>query len=290
MVRLFFFFARQMVRHLYGFIGQTVRIDSLELILRCFWKVSQISSFHVQQMNMDLSVADGHLCNMGKMIEELEGKLRNSLDQVFWGIQYRCYFRLSSPREWCGISLWKLLLYWWLRDWIIDLCPLFPLTFKISVNYEGLKLEVWLSLVNAGVFWEDKRDGLHIAPASWTCASETARQLMNIHLCSENLYLFCVSCYWTSIRFYVRLVRVFSWKAVLCDYAGFCFFRVEWLCNRTLSCISFNKVVDRLTTVFGTFYQWRMLLKSTGAKLQNLLPSAQVLGTSLFSQFTLTFL
>lgn len=33
-------------------------------------------------MVMDLSTEDGHLCNMGKMIEELEGKLRNSLDQV----------------------------------------------------------------------------------------------------------------------------------------------------------------------------------------------------------------
>ena len=33
-------------------------------------------------MNMDLSIADGHLCNMGKMIEEMESKLRNSLDQV----------------------------------------------------------------------------------------------------------------------------------------------------------------------------------------------------------------
>ena len=31
---------------------------------------------------MQLSVADGHLCNMGKMIEEMESKLRNSLDQV----------------------------------------------------------------------------------------------------------------------------------------------------------------------------------------------------------------
>jgi len=31
---------------------------------------------------MELAVADGHLCNMGRMIEELEGKLRNSLDQV----------------------------------------------------------------------------------------------------------------------------------------------------------------------------------------------------------------
>ncbi|RZC16484.1 putative F-actin-capping protein subunit beta [Glycine soja] len=34
------------------------------------------------QMNMKLSVADGHLCNMGRMIEEMESKLRNSLDQV----------------------------------------------------------------------------------------------------------------------------------------------------------------------------------------------------------------
>ncbi|KAF2297499.1 hypothetical protein GH714_024486 [Hevea brasiliensis] len=34
-----------------------------------------------RQMNMDLAIADGHLCNMGRMIEEMEGKLRNSLDQ-----------------------------------------------------------------------------------------------------------------------------------------------------------------------------------------------------------------
>ncbi|KAL3016240.1 hypothetical protein AAZX31_06G201900 [Glycine max] len=34
------------------------------------------------QISMKLSVADGHLCNMGKMIEEMESKLRNSLDQV----------------------------------------------------------------------------------------------------------------------------------------------------------------------------------------------------------------
>lgn len=33
-------------------------------------------------MKMELAVAEGHLCNMGRMIEELEGKLRNSLDQV----------------------------------------------------------------------------------------------------------------------------------------------------------------------------------------------------------------
>jgi hypothetical protein len=34
------------------------------------------------QMSMTLDVADRHLFNMGKMIEEMEGKLRNSLDQV----------------------------------------------------------------------------------------------------------------------------------------------------------------------------------------------------------------
>ncbi|KAG0461978.1 hypothetical protein HPP92_020454 [Vanilla planifolia] len=36
-----------------------------------------------RQMSHDLAMADGHLCNMGKMIEELEGKLRNSLDQIW---------------------------------------------------------------------------------------------------------------------------------------------------------------------------------------------------------------
>lgn len=37
-------------------------------------------------MNMRLSVADGHLSNMGRMIEEMESKLRNSLDQVIFFI------------------------------------------------------------------------------------------------------------------------------------------------------------------------------------------------------------
>jgi len=40
-------------------------------------------------MNMRLSVADGHLCNMGRMIEEMESKLRNSLDQVL--LDYRIH-------------------------------------------------------------------------------------------------------------------------------------------------------------------------------------------------------
>ncbi|KAL5146731.1 putative F-actin-capping protein subunit beta [Glycine soja] len=39
-------------------------------------------AIHVIEISMKLSVADGHLCNMGRMIEEMESKLRNSLDQV----------------------------------------------------------------------------------------------------------------------------------------------------------------------------------------------------------------
>lgn len=48
-------------------------------------------------MKADLSVADGHLCNMGKLIEELEGKLRYSLDQVFFkGSQSLVYIQLMQ--------------------------------------------------------------------------------------------------------------------------------------------------------------------------------------------------
>lgn len=39
-------------------------------------------------MNENLPVADGHLCNMGKMIEEIEGKLRNSVEQVNYQILF----------------------------------------------------------------------------------------------------------------------------------------------------------------------------------------------------------
>ncbi|KAM1005817.1 hypothetical protein ACFX14_002734 [Malus domestica] len=35
-----------------------------------------------RQMNMHLSIQEGHICNMGRMIEEMESKLRNSLDQL----------------------------------------------------------------------------------------------------------------------------------------------------------------------------------------------------------------
>ncbi|XP_051139477.1 probable F-actin-capping protein subunit beta [Andrographis paniculata] len=52
-----------------------------------------------RQMSMDLSVSDGHLCNMGKMIEEMESKLRNSLDQVYFGKTKEMVCTLRPPSE-----------------------------------------------------------------------------------------------------------------------------------------------------------------------------------------------
>lgn len=52
-----------------------------------------------RQMNCDFVVADGHLCNMGKMIEEMEGKLRNSLDQVYFGKTREMVCALRPPPE-----------------------------------------------------------------------------------------------------------------------------------------------------------------------------------------------
>ncbi|XP_073053150.1 F-actin-capping protein subunit beta [Primulina eburnea] len=52
-----------------------------------------------RQMNMDLSVAEGHLCNMGRMIEEMESKLRNSLDQVYFGKTKEMVCTLRPPSE-----------------------------------------------------------------------------------------------------------------------------------------------------------------------------------------------
>ncbi|ONK65234.1 uncharacterized protein A4U43_C07F35050 [Asparagus officinalis] len=52
-----------------------------------------------RQMSMDLSTEEGHLCNMGKMIEEMEGKLRNSLDQVYFGKTREMVCTLRPPPE-----------------------------------------------------------------------------------------------------------------------------------------------------------------------------------------------
>ncbi|CAK9154197.1 unnamed protein product [Ilex paraguariensis] len=50
-------------------------------------------------MDMDFSVAEGHLCNMGRMIEEIEGKLRNSLEQVYFGKTKEMVCTLRPPSE-----------------------------------------------------------------------------------------------------------------------------------------------------------------------------------------------
>ncbi|KAK7257010.1 hypothetical protein RIF29_30673 [Crotalaria pallida] len=42
----------------------------------------KLSALNQIKMSMKLSVADGHLCNMGRMIEEMESKLRYSLYQA----------------------------------------------------------------------------------------------------------------------------------------------------------------------------------------------------------------
>ncbi|GKE15906.1 RNA-directed DNA polymerase, eukaryota, reverse transcriptase zinc-binding domain protein [Tanacetum coccineum] len=57
------------------------------------------------EMKADLSVEDGHLCNMGKMIEELEGKLRNQLDQVYFGKTKEMVCTLRPPSELLSMTL-----------------------------------------------------------------------------------------------------------------------------------------------------------------------------------------
>ncbi|XP_054813795.1 probable F-actin-capping protein subunit beta [Prosopis cineraria] len=52
-----------------------------------------------RQMSMRLSVAEGHICNMGRMIEEMESKLRNSLDQVYFGKTREMVCTLRPPSE-----------------------------------------------------------------------------------------------------------------------------------------------------------------------------------------------
>ncbi|KAH9322413.1 hypothetical protein KI387_017052 [Taxus chinensis] len=44
-----------------------------------------LSGSITRQMATNMSIAEGHLSNMGRMIEEMEGKLRNALDQVYFG-------------------------------------------------------------------------------------------------------------------------------------------------------------------------------------------------------------
>ncbi|KAJ7564934.1 hypothetical protein O6H91_02G040400 [Diphasiastrum complanatum] len=56
-----------------------------------------LSGSITREMQADLSVAEGHLTNMGRMIEEMEGKLRNGLDQVYFGKTKEVVFTLREP-------------------------------------------------------------------------------------------------------------------------------------------------------------------------------------------------
>ncbi|KAJ4793565.1 F-actin capping protein beta subunit [Rhynchospora pubera] len=58
-----------------------------------------------RQMNLDLSMAEGHLCNMGRMIEDMESKLRNSLEQVYFGKTREMVCTLRPPPEGVQICL-----------------------------------------------------------------------------------------------------------------------------------------------------------------------------------------
>ncbi|GKD56737.1 probable F-actin-capping protein subunit beta, partial [Tanacetum coccineum] len=55
-------------------------------------------------MKANHSVEDRHLCNMGKMIEELEGKL-NQLNQVYFGKTKEMVCTLRPPSELLSMTL-----------------------------------------------------------------------------------------------------------------------------------------------------------------------------------------
>lgn len=57
----------------------------------------KLSGSITRQMAADMSVTDGHLSNMGRMIEEMESKLRNGLDQVYFGKTREMVFTLRQP-------------------------------------------------------------------------------------------------------------------------------------------------------------------------------------------------
>ncbi|XP_078160629.1 subunits of heterodimeric actin filament capping protein Capz superfamily isoform X1 [Carex rostrata] len=58
-----------------------------------------------RQMSLDLSVEEGHLCNMGRMIEDMESKLRNSLEQVYFGKTREMVCTLRPPPEGVQVCL-----------------------------------------------------------------------------------------------------------------------------------------------------------------------------------------
>lgn len=58
-----------------------------------------LSGSITRQMEADFSLSEGHLSNMGKMIEDMESKLRNGLDQVYFGKTREMVFTLREPLD-----------------------------------------------------------------------------------------------------------------------------------------------------------------------------------------------
>eukprot|EP00250_Pteridium_aquilinum_P009278 c18563_g1_i1 orf=106-930(+) len=58
-----------------------------------------LSGSITRQIEADFSLSEGHLGNMGRMIEEMESKLRNGLDQVYFGKTREMVFTLREPLD-----------------------------------------------------------------------------------------------------------------------------------------------------------------------------------------------
>ncbi|EFJ21602.1 hypothetical protein SELMODRAFT_102808 [Selaginella moellendorffii] len=58
-----------------------------------------LSGSIVRQMEADFPSTEGHLGNMGRMIEDMESKLRNGLDQVYFGKTKEVVFTMREPLE-----------------------------------------------------------------------------------------------------------------------------------------------------------------------------------------------
>ncbi|KAG6553246.1 hypothetical protein Mapa_004980 [Marchantia paleacea] len=74
--------------------------STVMLALRSENKVSgtfSMSGSITRQMENTFDVTDGHMTNMGRMIEEMESKLRNGLDQVYFGKTKEVVSTLREP-------------------------------------------------------------------------------------------------------------------------------------------------------------------------------------------------
>lgn len=116
-------------------------------------------------MSMKLSVADGHLCNMGRMVEEMESKLRNSLDQVL--LYYRIHISIGELSN-LVISSFITMTFQTRRKctWSSTICMLLRIT---------------------GILWKNKRNGLHTKTTIWSGAVENPRQLIALHRVPETI-------------------------------------------------------------------------------------------------------